>query len=127
MTNSNGQFTCPVDHCEHGSFASQRGCRKHVKKHHCWYYYFDKPPEISKEIKDLKVEQECLNEKKVDTVNFPISARDCVFEEQFLTWITSNAGGGRTKTHGELIVSRILKFLNSVKMNFLKMIYKEIQ
>ena len=26
-------------------------------------------------------------------------------------WITSNAGGGRTKTHGEQIVSRRLKFL----------------
>ena len=94
MTNSNGLFTYPVDHCEHSSFASQRGCRKHVKKHHGWYYYFDKPPEISKEIKDLKAEQESLNKKKVDTVNFPTLARDCVFAEQFLTWITSNAGGG---------------------------------
>ena len=32
--------------------------------------------------------------------------------EQFLMWITSNAGGGRTKTHGEQIVSSTLKFLN---------------
>ena len=111
VTNSNGLFTCPVDHCEHSSFATQRGCRKHVKKHHGWYYYFDKPPEISKEIKDLKAEQESLNKKKVDTVNFPTLARDCVFAEQFLTWITSNAGGERTKTHGEQIVSRTLKFL----------------
>ena len=97
VTNSNGLFTCPVDHCEHSSFASQPGCRKHVKKYHFWYYYFGKPPEISKEIKDLKAEQESLNKKKVDTVNFPTLARDCVFAEQVLTWITSNAGGGRTK------------------------------
>ena len=32
VTNSDGLFTCPVDHCEHSSFASQRGSRKHVKK-----------------------------------------------------------------------------------------------
>ena len=79
VTNSNGLLTCPIDHCEHGSFASQRGCRKHLKKHHGWYYYFDKPPEISKEIKDLKAEQQSLNKKKVVTVNFPTLARDCVF------------------------------------------------
>ena len=80
VTSSNGLFTCPVDHCEHSSFAS----RKHVKKHHGWYYYFDKPPEISKEIKDLKAEKESLNKKKVDTVNFPTLARDCVLQSSFL-------------------------------------------
>ena len=51
------------------------------------YYYFDNAPETSTEMKDLKAEQESLNKKKVDTVNFPILARDCVFAEQFLTWI----------------------------------------
>ena len=55
------------------------------KKHHGWYYYFDKPPEISTEIKDLKAKQVSLNKKKVNTVNFPTLARDCVFAEQFLT------------------------------------------
>ena len=91
--------------------------QKTREKHHGWYYYFDKPPEISKEIKDLKAEQESLNKKKVDTVNFPTLARDCVFAEQLLTWITSNAGGGRTKTHGEQIDSRTLKFLKFCQDN----------
>ena len=86
--------------------------QKTREKHHGWYYYFDKEPEISKEIKDLEAEQESLNKKKVDTVNFPTLAIDSVFAEQFLTWITSNAGWGRTKTHGKQIVSRTLKFLN---------------
>ena len=82
VTNNNGLFTCPVDHCEHSRFACQRGCRKHVKKTSWFrYYYFDNQPEISKEIKDLKAEQESLNKKKVDTVNFPTLARDCVFAE----------------------------------------------
>ena len=27
-------------------FASQRGCRKHVKTKHGWYYYFDKKPTL---------------------------------------------------------------------------------
>ena len=78
-----------------------------MKKHHGWNCYFGKLPEISKEMKDLKAEQESLNKKKVDPVNIPTLARDCVLQ----TWITSNAGGGRAKTHGEQIVLRTLKFL----------------
>ena len=42
----------------------------------------------------MKAEQESLNKNKVDTVNFP-TTNDCGFAEQFLRWITSNAGGGR--------------------------------
>ena len=36
---SDGLDHCPVTGCEHVGFASQRGCRKHVKTKHGWYYY----------------------------------------------------------------------------------------
>ena len=38
---SDGLDHCPVTGCEHEGFASKRGCRKHVKTKHGWYYYFD--------------------------------------------------------------------------------------
>ena len=66
----------------------------------------------------MKAEQESLKKKKVDTLNFPTLARDCVFAEQFLRWISSNAGGGRTKSYGEQIVSRTLKFLKFCQDEF---------
>ena len=31
--------------CNHDGFTLQRGCRKHVKNKHSWYYYFDKKPD----------------------------------------------------------------------------------
>ena len=48
-------FLCPGSHCEHASFSSKRGCRKHVSKHHGWYYYLDEPPQVMIELsKDLQ-------------------------------------------------------------------------
>ena len=43
---SNGLDYCPVTGCEHAGFASKRGCRKHVKTKHGWYYYFDEKPTV---------------------------------------------------------------------------------
>ena len=40
-------FHCPLPNCEHEGFASQRGCRKHVKTKHPWYIYFHTKPKIS--------------------------------------------------------------------------------
>ena len=36
-----GIFQCPVIHCDHMGFSSQRDCRKLVKNKHGWFYYFD--------------------------------------------------------------------------------------
>ena len=44
---SDGLDHCPITGCEHPGFASQRGCRKHVKRKHGWYYYFDEKPNVS--------------------------------------------------------------------------------
>ena len=39
-----GLFHCPGQICNHDGFTTQRGCRKHVKNKHSWYYYFDEKP-----------------------------------------------------------------------------------
>ena len=33
---SDGLYGCPVLHCEHAAFHSERGCRKHVAKNHAF-------------------------------------------------------------------------------------------
>ena len=40
-----GLFHCPVQICKRDGFTTQRGCRKHVKSKHSWYYYFDEKPD----------------------------------------------------------------------------------
>ena len=43
---SDGLDHCPVTGCEHAGFASKRGCLKHVKRKHGWYYYCDEKPTV---------------------------------------------------------------------------------
>jgi hypothetical protein len=44
---SDGLNHCPIISCDHPGFASRRGCRKHVKTIHTWYYYFDDKPNVA--------------------------------------------------------------------------------
>ena len=53
-----GLFHCPVPTCNHDAFATQRGCRKHVKKNHLWFYYFDEQPDLSQTNSNSGDEQE---------------------------------------------------------------------
>ena len=36
----------PIQLCEHDGFQSQRGCRKHVKYKHSWFFYFEEKQSI---------------------------------------------------------------------------------
>ena len=51
-------FQCPIRNCDHIGFKSQRGCRKHVKKVHGWYIYFDSKPNISTTDKGIYSDEE---------------------------------------------------------------------
>ena len=48
QADNDGLFSCPVHFCEHGSYHSKRGCRKHVYTKHGWYYFFEEKPEMAK-------------------------------------------------------------------------------
>ena len=91
-------FLCPVSHCEHASFSSKRGCRKHVSKHHGWYYYFDDPPQVMIEpSKDVKQTPGLNVTTKSVTMKVPGMLENNAFANEFLDWISSPAGGGRGK------------------------------
>jgi hypothetical protein len=53
-----GLFHCPVPECKHDGFSTQRGCRKHVKKKHLWFFYFD-------EKTDMKCASEANNKNSI--------------------------------------------------------------
>ena len=101
----------PASQCDHDGFYSQRGCRKHVRNHHDWFYYFDKKPEI----KYLPSKTEAVVEKNVQPLrsikNFPSLPKDTIFAQTFFEWLTSIAGWGQSKSQPDQIVSCICKFL----------------
>jgi hypothetical protein len=101
---------CPVTGCEHPGFASQRGCRKHVKIKHGWYYYFDEKPNISIDLFDTSPSAaNGSNEKGSRTV--PGCSTDNEFARSFSQWLQSSCGGGKSPKQSDISVTRALKFV----------------
>ena len=111
---SDGLYGCPVSHCEHAAFDSQRGCRKHVAKNHAWFYYFDEPPKLSEERltnANMKVEQGSpANANTISSLS-----KNCYFSEAFCQWLISSAGGGRSTNYADQVLSKVLKFISFCK------------
>lgn len=119
---ADGKFHCPVEFCDHDGFLSKRGCRKHVKSRHGWFYYFDTKPDMSnsveKHVPDVK------SEKQVSaSYDIPSLPKDSDFAKSFVSWLTSTTGGGRTKGHADQVLSRVLKCLRSFNEDF---VYDEV-
>ncbi|CAB4042799.1 partial, partial [Paramuricea clavata] len=101
---------CPVTGCEHPGFASQRGCRKHVKIKHGWYYYFDEKPNVSMDLFDTSLSAaNGTNEKASRTV--PGCSTDNEFARSFSQWLQSSCGGGKSPKQSDISVTRALKFV----------------
>ena len=109
--NDNGIFKCPVADCGHEGFRSDRGCRKHVKTSHAWFYYFDEYPKNIFE-KEISTEEGIgnadMNPARISSKCIP---EDVVFTEKFGKWMCSSTGGSRTKSHANQICSRVIKFI----------------
>ena len=111
VTTDGGTFVCPVAHCENDGFSSKRGCRKHVSKHHGWYYFFDEPPHAIQDNDRYSKQLLASNPSKSITANLPSVSKDSQFAKEFITWMSSPSGGGRNQNYAEQITSKILKFL----------------
>ena len=72
-------------------------------------HMFDKKPEI----KDLPSKIEAVVQKNVQpprsTKNIPSLPKDTIVAQTFSEWLTSIAGGGRSKSQADQVVSRIRK------------------
>ena len=111
-----GLFHCPVQICDHDGFTTQRGCRKHVKNKHSWYYYFDEKPE-SAQIDSLHVDQnnkcEAIEQKIAPRKSRAIASFDPTnnIAKNFFSWLTGSGGGCKSDRQAQQIVSKCLKFL----------------
>ena len=112
VADANGSFTCPVNSCDHDTFKSKRGCRKHVCRIHGWYYYFDEKPnakavllmeQVNTAKKPLKI--------RSDTSKIPSFDKTCPLRQKFKVWLCSPVGGSKGLVQAEQIVSRVMKFL----------------
>ena len=111
VKDSHGLDHCPVTGCKHPGFTSQRGCRKHVKTKHGWYYYFDKKNIVSIDNFDTSPSAANeTNEKAWRTV--PACSTDNEFARSFSQWLQSSCGGGKSRKQSDISVTRALKFVN---------------
>ena len=109
VSDPQGVFHCPIRSCDHIGFKCQRGCRKHVKKVHGWYIYFDSKPNISTTDKDIYSDEE--QQPSQPYQNLPFYPKERPLRVQFVGWLTSTGGGGRTVSQTEQDASRAFKFL----------------
>ena len=91
-----GIFQCPVLHCDHMGFSSRRGCRKHVKNKHGWFYYFDVKPDLKLSRTNVRPQGKgsILLEKshRVQTSTIPSFTKDTAFGHEIVNWLQSMAG-----------------------------------
>ena len=107
--NGNGKFMCFIEGCLHTGFKSNRGLRKHIDTRHPWYYYFDKEPVVKREM----IEEE--NEKRKQPTNsIPAFSITEGLGKQFLDWLITPLGGGKTGREAVQAAKRAMKFLMAV-------------
>ena len=105
-----GLFHCPVVKCAHEEgFSTQRGCRKHVKTKHAWFYFFDSEPSTSKRAEQtqprLEKKYQCLTKS---VASFDVQS---TIGKQFEKWLTGSGGGCKSERQAQQIVKRSFKYL----------------
>ena len=105
--NEEGEYLCPVNTCLHVGFKSDRGLRKHLNTMHPWFFYFDEQPLINRS-------EVVLNEsvkRKSSTHNVPAFSLIEGLGKEFLEWLKTPCGGGKSKKQAVQIGRRAMKFL----------------
>ena len=107
---SDDKYHCPVSNCEHGGFTSQRGCRKHVKLNHGWFYYFDEKPDSTSVPDDDLISPDKQDKTTRSRIipSFPVTS---AIGQSFYNWLTGCGGGGKSSREANQALSRALKFL----------------
>ena len=121
--NEEGIFQCPVLHCDHMGFSSQRGCRKHVRNKHGWLYYFDVKPDLKLSRTNVRPQGKgsILLEKShlAQTSKIPSFTKDTPFRHEIVNWLQSMAGGGESKCLANQVLSKSMKYIQFCSEDFL--------
>ena len=102
-----GLFQCPVAKCLHVGFKSDRGLRKHVNVNHPWFFYFDDQPLINRN--EVAVMDKVR--RKSYTHNIPAFSLLDGTGKEFLDWVKTPCGGGKSKKQAVQVGRRAMKFL----------------
>ena len=105
--NPGNRFTCPVKLCLHADFNSSRGLRKHINIRHPWFFYFDNQPEVSRENMQPIVKNPRV---KAFTAKIPAFSLEEGIGAEFLGWLTTSCGGGKSPKEALQIGKRTMKF-----------------
>ena len=99
-------YTCPIKLCLHADFKSCRGLRKHINIKHPWYYYFDEQPVVKREdMVDITPIP-----KRASTASKPSFSLDEGIGYDFLTWLGTSCGGGKSNKESRQIGKRAMKY-----------------
>ncbi len=105
--NADSIFLCPIQVCLHVGFKSSRGLRKHINTVHPWYYYFDEQPLINRN--DARVQEK--SKIKSCTHKMPAFSLHIGVGKEFLEWLQTPCGGGKSTKEATHIGRRAMKFL----------------
>ena len=105
--NDEGLFPCPVSSCLHLGFKSDRGARKHVNTVHPWYLYFDQQPPIDRK----EIVSKDMDKRKNTTHNKPAYSLKEGMGKEFLDWLKTPCGGGKSGKQAIQSGRRAMKFL----------------
>ena len=118
-----GIFQCPVLHCDHMGFSSQRGCRKQVKNKRGWFYYFHVELDLKLSRTNVRPQGKgsILLEKshRAQTSRVPSFTKDTPFRHEIVNWLQSMAGGGKSKCLANQVLSKSLKYIRFCTEDFL--------
>ena len=106
-SNEENMYTCPVKLCLHADFKSSRGLRKHIDIKHPWFYFFDDQPEVKREEMEVAVTET----RKANTMQMPDFSITEGMGLEFLNWLHTSCGGGKTERDAKQISKRTMKFL----------------
>lgn len=102
-----GLYQCPVSQCLHVGFKSDRGLRKHVNSTHPWFFYFDEQPLVNRNEVTLMEKAR----RKSQTHNIPAFSLLEGTGKEFLDWVKTPCGGGKSKKQAVQVGRRAMKFL----------------
>ena len=105
--NADGIYICPTNSCLHVGFKSNRGLRKHINNSHAWYYYFDEQPVVDR--KDAMVRMQ--DKLKSSTHKMPAFSLRSGTGKEFLDWLQTPCGGGKSVREAVNAGRRAMKFL----------------
>ena len=105
--NIRGAFSCPITLCLHADYKTARGLRKHIDSKHSWYYYFEQQPEIKRE----EIEEIQPPYKRSSTFGKPHYSMEEGIGYDFLLWLGTSCGAGKTEREAKQSAKRALKFL----------------